>query len=457
MPQSPIPRLLNDHLPHESNASWYCGASIPAKKLRNAIKAYAPDVLESHVLALGDATIFGSAKEGVLLCRDTIYCATSEGNFSVLLDEISGARKLSGWPDYGIEVETFAGDIFRISATCFEKRQDGLVDFFNAISAIDLSASAAQTKETTPTETPNKVRVVRRRSRQSDASETISRTDSEENPDRIVETDSIDEPMIDEPMIVEPMIVDAMLVERSSVQNVNANLKLLAVCENEQYQDVNQLFDAAIRCEDEWPLVKGYCQYVGFNSREVDGIFLITNRRILIFSMEIGAKIVFVEVTRRLLEKLPVPFIDTIGCFFLFSIPRMIYRAMRGGHERLIEKALSVSEERLLSGKPGMRLVQSYDFARIAENVSQVDIGSGVWTGVLSRRFGISFAPINLSKTFRIPKDLILAKHETLEPFERLLGAIRETLRNIGLDYQLDSSGQKLSILPAAIERRAAA
>lgn len=400
---------------------------------------------------MGDGTVFGSAKEGVIICKDSVHCGTSEGKFSVLLDEIAVARRLSGWPDYGIEIETFAADIYRISATCFEKRQDGLVDFFNALAATDLSETPPQDvdqqdrsdqtsgDDSLSREKQDRSQVVRRRSKPNSATAAPEL--------RVVDAESVSE----------PVIVDATLVQRSTVQNVNASLKLLAVCEDDRYEDVEQLFEAATRSEKEWPLVKGYCKYVGFNGREVDGIFLITNQRVLIFSMEIGAKIVFVEVTRRLLGKLPVPFFDTIACFFLFSIPRMIYTALRGGHERLIEKALSVSEHRLISDKPGMRLVQSYDFSRMAETVSQVDIGSGVWTGILSRSFGVSFAPLDLSKTFRIPKDLILAEYESLEPFERLLAAIRSTLRGVGLDYQLDSSGQKLSIVPAVAERRAAA
>ena len=47
--------------------------TIPQKKARNAIKAYAPEVSESEVLLLLDTTVFGSAKDGLFLTSDTLY------------------------------------------------------------------------------------------------------------------------------------------------------------------------------------------------------------------------------------------------------------------------------------------------------------------------------------------------------------------------------------------------
>jgi hypothetical protein len=168
-------------------------------------------------------------------------------------------------------------------------------------------------------------------------------------------------------------------------------------------------------------------------------------------------KIVLVELTRRLLGKLPVPFVDSVGCFFLFSIPRAIYVALRGGKEKLIAQALAVEEGRLLSDKPPLRKVQEFGLAQFRENIAQVDIGTGVWTGILARKFGVSFAPSKLSKSFSIPKDLILPEYETLEPLERLLNAIRLPLRSIGLEYQLNEKDQRLSITPTASIKKSAA
>ncbi|HPR34506.1 MAG TPA: hypothetical protein PKY64_02440 [Anaerolineaceae bacterium] len=47
--------------------------AIPQKKVRNAIKSYAPDASESEVLLLLDTTVFGSAKDGLLLTSDALY------------------------------------------------------------------------------------------------------------------------------------------------------------------------------------------------------------------------------------------------------------------------------------------------------------------------------------------------------------------------------------------------
>jgi len=47
--------------------------AIPQKKIRNAIKSYAPDASESEVLLLLDTTVFGSAKDGLFLTNDALY------------------------------------------------------------------------------------------------------------------------------------------------------------------------------------------------------------------------------------------------------------------------------------------------------------------------------------------------------------------------------------------------
>jgi hypothetical protein len=51
----------------------FVGDTIPLKKLDNAIKKYAPNVSPKNVYLLYDNTIFGSAKEGVLLTNDGVY------------------------------------------------------------------------------------------------------------------------------------------------------------------------------------------------------------------------------------------------------------------------------------------------------------------------------------------------------------------------------------------------
>jgi hypothetical protein len=51
----------------------YLEPNIPPKKLSNAISSYAPDVLESSIVALYDCTVFGGAKEGLLITSAGFY------------------------------------------------------------------------------------------------------------------------------------------------------------------------------------------------------------------------------------------------------------------------------------------------------------------------------------------------------------------------------------------------
>ncbi len=402
-----ISDLLDCHLPQEDNVSWYRAREIPEKKLKNALGGYASDATKASVLALGDGTVFGSAKEGILITADTLFSGTSEEKFSVRLQDIVGATKLGGWPTYGIELQCRDGSSHKISTTCFDKKQDGLVDFLNSIAGASTRHVASQ--EPSPVQSSL------------------------------------------------PAIASVSCAQETSIRDIEAGLKLIGVCKRNEFDDVGDLFEAAFRSDTEWPLLKGYCRYVGFNQREVDGVFLLTNQRLLLFSMEMGAKIVTVEVTRRLLDKVPVPFFDSITCFFLFSIPRALYVAMRGGKEKMIVRALDHEEEQLLSEKPPLRKVQEFDFEKLAENVAQVDVGAVAGAGILTHKFGVSFSPVRLAKTFRVPKDLILPEHEAVEPFERLLHAVHSTLARIGLDYRVDAKGEKLTITPAASEMKAAA
>lgn len=421
-PTSPsVPSLLDSHLPQDADAAWYRAPAIPAKKLKNAIGKYACNVCEENVLALGDGTVFGSAKEGLVITDDTLFSGTSEGTFTIPLKMIGSATRVGGWPSYVVELQCRDGSKHRISMSCFEKKQEGLVAFLNSL--------ATSSEGKVSRQKPRRARYTR-------------------------ESAVSGSPPMEQ---LRPATAGATEITDASVASINAGLRLIRVCQHEQFEDARALFDMALRTDAEWPLLRGYCRYVGFNGREVDGVFLLSNQRLLLFSMEAGAKIVLVELTRRLLGKLPVPFLDSIACFFLFSVPRAAYVALRGGKENLIARALAIAEDQLLSKQPPLRKVQEYGVFKFKENVAQVDVGTGVWTGMLARKFGVSFSPSELSKSFSVPKDLILPEYETLEPFERLLLSIRSTLLGIGLDYRLDTTRHKLSIVPASTEVKAAA
>ncbi len=403
MPESQnISTLLSIHLSDQGDDCWYGDAAIPAKKLKNALKIYGGETANEDVLALCDGTVFGSAKEGILITNSNLMSNTSVGTFTVPLTHIVGAESVGAWPEYILDIQCRDGSTHRISTTCFDKHRDGLVSFFNSLATVE------------------------------------------------ADSDALPIPLPETPRQGTNSPGGAAAVEGgdTSVQGLNADLKLIGICPDDEFDDARDLFDAAFDASVEVPLLKGYCQYVGFNGREVDGIVVLTNQRLVLFSMEMGAKIVFVELTRRLLGKLPVPFLDSIVCFFLFSIPRSIYVALRGGKEKLIAHALAVKEHQLLSEQSPLRKVTEFDFEKLAKTVAQVDIGNCAGSGVLSRKFGVTFAPTSLTKAFSIPCDLVLTGHDSPEAFHRLLSAIRSTVSSLGIDYRLDAEGQKLTMLP---------
>jgi hypothetical protein len=55
-----------------TNKVWLSGA-IPPEKARAATKAYAPNVSPDAIMLLYDGTVWGGAKDGLLLTVDTIY------------------------------------------------------------------------------------------------------------------------------------------------------------------------------------------------------------------------------------------------------------------------------------------------------------------------------------------------------------------------------------------------
>jgi DnaJ-domain-containing protein 1 len=52
----------------------YARPNIPPKKLEGAIASYAPGVSPNEVIVLLDDTVFGGAREGLLVTNDAIYC-----------------------------------------------------------------------------------------------------------------------------------------------------------------------------------------------------------------------------------------------------------------------------------------------------------------------------------------------------------------------------------------------
>ena len=65
-------KLIVEYIPHDPNLGLYVAPDIPFKKLHNAIEDYAKNVRRKEVIALYDATLMGSAKDGALFMADRV-------------------------------------------------------------------------------------------------------------------------------------------------------------------------------------------------------------------------------------------------------------------------------------------------------------------------------------------------------------------------------------------------
>ena len=98
---SNIEDLLNTFLPHDEKKAWYRAPNIPPKKQNNALSRYASLEEDENILALGDGTVFGSAKTGVLITDKQLHCNTSEGTFKLPWNEV-GVRVWDGEKEPGV-------------------------------------------------------------------------------------------------------------------------------------------------------------------------------------------------------------------------------------------------------------------------------------------------------------------------------------------------------------------
>ncbi len=107
----------------------YVKPNIPEKKLNNAINKYAQEVDKNQVIALGDFTVFGSAKEGFLITPAGFYRkGTLESDMKIVFDNL---EEVNSFPDDDeILIKTKNGNK-KISTIYFN--MDILEDFFNEI------------------------------------------------------------------------------------------------------------------------------------------------------------------------------------------------------------------------------------------------------------------------------------------------------------------------------------
>jgi hypothetical protein len=65
-------RLVRKYVPHAPRLGLFVGADIPSDRIRNAVRDFAQGVHSDEVLALYDATLLGSAKDGAVLLGDRL-------------------------------------------------------------------------------------------------------------------------------------------------------------------------------------------------------------------------------------------------------------------------------------------------------------------------------------------------------------------------------------------------
>ncbi|MEM1095063.1 MAG: hypothetical protein AAGJ10_10705 [Bacteroidota bacterium] len=93
--------LIRELIPHAPQMRLYVAPNIPENKLQNALGDYAPSLAADHVLALFDATLMGSAKDGILFTADGIRFqnnpmeAAQEVRYTDIV-EVKTKRKLVG-------------------------------------------------------------------------------------------------------------------------------------------------------------------------------------------------------------------------------------------------------------------------------------------------------------------------------------------------------------------------
>lgn len=102
-------RLISDLLPHAPQMRLYVAPNIPENKLKNAVDDYGNGVQESDVIALFDATLMGSAKDGALFLEDRFLFQNSpvdpkhEVKYTDLI-AVTTQRKLMGGRKVNLKV-----------------------------------------------------------------------------------------------------------------------------------------------------------------------------------------------------------------------------------------------------------------------------------------------------------------------------------------------------------------
>jgi hypothetical protein len=91
--------LIRERLPHAPQMGLYVAPDVPEKKLRNAISDYAQDLEPADALALYDATLSGTAGDGVLFTSDRVVFQNNDFQSvqTVRYQDLVGVEATSRW------------------------------------------------------------------------------------------------------------------------------------------------------------------------------------------------------------------------------------------------------------------------------------------------------------------------------------------------------------------------
>jgi hypothetical protein len=101
--------LIQELIPHAPNLGLFVAPHLPADKVRNALRDYATSVSHEEVVALYDATLLGSAKDGAVFASDRFVFQNNNLEPAQVvhygdLVEVDSERKLFGGPKVNLSV-----------------------------------------------------------------------------------------------------------------------------------------------------------------------------------------------------------------------------------------------------------------------------------------------------------------------------------------------------------------
>lgn len=106
--------VLQEYIPHAPNIGLHVAPNIPARLVENAISDYAPEIDREEVIALYDATLMGSAKDGALFLDDRCVVQNHDLEAAQLIryDDIVGVeveRRFFGFGGARVSVDVNQG------------------------------------------------------------------------------------------------------------------------------------------------------------------------------------------------------------------------------------------------------------------------------------------------------------------------------------------------------------